>query len=65
MLLCCDNRFVRLFTQFVHDLLVRHLALLFLSVCSLGGDVSVHTRAWSRDGVNNGASIHLLHTTIT
>lgn len=49
-----------LFTQFVHNLLISHFALLLLFVCRLGGNVTVgDTRCWSRDGVDNGASIHL------
>lgn len=47
------------FTQFIHDFLIRHLALLLLPVCSLGSHVAIHAGIWSRDGIDHRASIHL------
>lgn len=48
-----------MFTQFIHYLFIGHLALLLLSVYALGGRVSIGTRAWCRDWVDNRASVHL------
>lgn len=52
-------------TQSVHDLLVRHLALLLLPVGGLGGGVSVRTRARRGEGLDDGSSVHLHNETNT
>lgn len=54
---CCSLK--SSFTQFIHDFLIRHLALLFLPVCSLGSHVTIHAGVRGRDGIDHRAGIHL------